>query len=141
MKRIRNRFDARDANGRRKIAIQSAQQCLETMLPIRIEMKYLPARMHAGVGSTTPVNTNKMLKNHKQPCLNHILHRIMIDLTLPSVKLGSVVGNGTFPPHRFIPANPTVSVNQPVDILKKYRLIPKEKPSMMNLQIFTKLPK
>ena len=67
-----------------------------------------------------------MLKNLKQPRLNHILHRIMIDLALPTAKFGSVVGNDTLPPHRLMPANPTVCVNQPANMPRKVSLVSKK---------------
>ena len=46
------------------------------MLPYRIEMKHLPACVHAGVGATAAVDAHVPAENPLEPPLNQVMAQI-----------------------------------------------------------------
>ena len=64
---------------------------------MRIEVKNLPARMHAGVGSSAAGNVDRPLKNLSEPLLDHRLHRHGVGLNLPARERRPIVGDGALP--------------------------------------------
>ena len=60
---------------------------------MRIEVKTLPARVHAGVRASAPVNADFFARDVRETLFENVLNREPATLTLPAVKIRAVVSD------------------------------------------------
>lgn len=94
--RVKSVFRLRRAqhdDSRGQARMQRAQQRFRRIIPARIEMKALPARVNAGIRAPAPVDADFLARDLRQPFFEKILHRQPACLALPAVKVRAVVGD------------------------------------------------